>query len=89
MTAILTARPFESRYLHATGPRTLASQCAFEILLDQFHFRLGTTCATGRYDVFQEGLQNSKASRSPPMNRRLDHPVTDPDRGQNRELFKD
>ena len=88
MMADLTARPSENRYLRNTGQRSLTDHCAIELLLERLHFCAGSTREIGRYDVFSKGLQNSKASRSPPMNRRLDHPVTDPDRGRNREIFK-
>ena len=54
--ADLTARPIGNHYLHATGQRSLTDQRAIEVLLEKLHFCSGTTCETGRYDVFHEGL---------------------------------
>ena len=71
------ARLFENRYLRTTWQRSLTGHWPIEVVLEERHFCSEKTYETGRYDAFQEGLQNSKASRSPSMNRRLDHPVTE------------
>ena len=54
--ADLTARPIGNHYLHASGQRSRTDQRSIEVLLEKLHFCAGTTCETGKYDVFHMGL---------------------------------
>lgn len=54
--ADLTARPIGNHYLQTTGQRQNTDQRAISVLLEKLHFCNATTCETGKYDVFHEGL---------------------------------
>jgi len=54
--ADLTARPIGNHYLHVTGQRQNTDQRSAAVLLEKLHFCTATTCETGKYDIFHEGL---------------------------------